>query len=133
MQPLWDGLSQPVWQEGPHRRPPGDLLPAFVVGIFCVRKVVVVLLCHVRLIHERNLLKETLQLEVAIGTQELHLGCALYDLSIVLIGAGQDVERQVDTTQVVVEACPDRTEWPVGSHHANTLFQTVERFTIREV
>ena len=110
-----------------------DLLPAFVVGIFCVREVVVILFCHVRFVHERNLLEQALQLEVTIGTQELHLSCTLYDGIIVLICTCQDIERQVDTTQIVIETCPDRAEWPVGGHHTNTLFQTVERFTIREV
>ena len=110
-----------------------NLLPALVVGVFRVRKVVVVLFRHVGLVHEWNLLEQALQLEVSVSTQELHLGSTLLDGGVLLIGAGQNVERQTYAAQIIVETCPNRAERPVGSHHASALFQAVEWFTIREV
>ena len=69
-----------------------NLLPALVVGILRVRHVVIVVLCHVQFVDKRNLLEQALQLEVAIGTQELHLGSALLDGSIALVSLVQHVE-----------------------------------------
>ena len=69
-----------------------NLLPAFVVGIFSVREVIVVLFCHVELVDERNLLEQALQLEMTIGTQELHLSGTLLDSAVVLVGNIQHVE-----------------------------------------
>ena len=69
-----------------------DLLPALVVRVFGVREGIVVVLCHVLLVHERNLLKQTLQLEVTIGTEKLHLSSTLLDSSIFLISLCQHVE-----------------------------------------
>ena len=110
-----------------------DLLPAFVVGIFGVRKSVVVGFLHVGLVHERNLLEETLQLEVTIGAEELHLSSTLLDDGALLISTCKDVERKADTRKIVVELVPDGAEWPVGGHHTGALLKAVERFAIGEI
>ena len=56
-----------------------NLLPTLVVTILRVRQVHIVSLCHVQLVHERNLLEQTLQLEMTVSTQELHLASTLLD------------------------------------------------------
>ena len=64
-----------------------NLLPTFVVAILRVREIIVVFLLHIWLVDKRNLLEQTLQLEVSIGTQELHLCRTLLNLRIVLVGS----------------------------------------------
>ena len=71
-----------------------DLLPALVVGVLGVRQVVIVVLGHVQFVDKGNLLEQTLQLEMSVGTQEQHLAGALLDGGIVLVSLIQHVERQ---------------------------------------
>ena len=110
-----------------------DLLPAFIVGVLGVRKCVVVGFLHVELVHERNLLEETLQLEMTIGAEELHLGSTLLDDGALLVGTCKDVERKADTREIVIELVPDGAERPIGGHHTRALLQAVERFAIGEI
>ena len=92
-----------------------DLLPALVIRVLGILQIVIVILCHIKLVDKRNLLEQTLQLEVSVGTQELHLGRTLLDGCIALVGSSQNVKRQADTREIVVQLSPDRAEVPVGS------------------
>ena len=109
-----------------------DLLPTFIVGVLCVREIVIVILRHVQLVHKRNLLEQALQLEVAVGAEEPHLGGTLLDSGVLLVGAGEDVERQADTRQVLVELVPDGVEGPVAGVYANAHLKAVERLAVAE-
>ena len=110
-----------------------DLLPTLIIGVFCIREIVVVLFGHIRFVHEWDFLEQTLQLEMSVGTQELHLSSTLLNGGIPLVSTSQNIERETDTWEIIIETSPDRAEWPVGSHHTWALFQTVERLTIRKV
>ena len=110
-----------------------DLLPAFVVGIFRIREVVVVIFLHVGFVDEGNLLEQAFHLEVTIGAQELHLCRSLTDGGILLISSAQHVERQGDTGEVVVKTFPDGREGPGFCVVADASLQMMERLTVREV
>ena len=69
-----------------------NLLPAFVVAVLRVRQGHVGILGHVQLVDERNLLEQTLQLEMSVSTQELHLASTLLDGRVCLVGFCQHVE-----------------------------------------
>ena len=73
-----------------------DLLPSLVVRIFGVGDVLDVIFLQAGLVDERNLLEQALQLEVAIGTQEQHLGRTLLNGRIVLVGSGQHTQAEIN-------------------------------------
>ena len=74
-----------------------NLLPTLIVRVLCIRDLLDVIVCQAEFIDKRNLLEQTLQLEVSIGTEELHLGDALLNISITLICCAQYIETEVDT------------------------------------
>ena len=54
-----------------------DKLPTLIVGILCVRQIVIVLDSEIGVCNKRDVLVQTFQEEVAVSTQELHLGHTL--------------------------------------------------------
>ena len=105
-----------------------DELPALVVGILTVRQVVILVVGHVLVHHERNVLVEALQQEVCIGSQELHLGHALL-LHVVVAGVEQ-CDGAVHTREAVVQAYPHVVDIPVGGEHALLHFQLMEHVAV---
>ena len=103
-------------------------LPTLVVGICTVRQAVVLVVSQVLVDNKRDMLIQTLQQEVTIGTQELHLGQSL--LLHVEIAHVQQGNGTVHTRETVIQAHPHVVDVPVGGEHTLLDFQLMEHVTV---
>ena len=107
-----------------------DQLPALIIGIFGIGERVIVGLFHVRFYHERDVLIEAFEQEMAIRTQEFHLTQTLR-LQLIRIRHGvKRVYSRIDTAQTIVETYPHVVDIPIGSHNTLADLQLVEYITI---
>ena len=108
-----------------------DNLPTLVVGILCVGEVVIVLDGEVGVCNERNVLVQTLEEEVAVSTEELHLS---HTLVLERIGCGVELlelsQCCVDTRDAVVQTLPHIADVPVGSKDALRNLELVEHVAV---
>ena len=103
-------------------------LPTLVVRELTVRQVVVLVVSQVLVDNKRDMLIQTLQQEVTIGTQELHLGQSL--LLHVEIALVQQGNGTVHTRETVIQAHPHVVDVPVGGEHTLLDFQLMEHVTV---
>ena len=103
-------------------------LPTLVVRELTVRQVVVLVVSQVLVDNKRDMLIQTLQQEVTIGTQELHLGQSL--LLHVEIALVQQGNGTVHTRETVIQAYPHVVDVPVGGEHTLLDFQLMEHVAV---
>ena len=69
-----------------------DLLPGLVVSVLSIGEVEVVVLCQIRLVHERNVLEQALKLEVSVSPEEQHLCGTLLNDVVALVCLCQHIQ-----------------------------------------
>ena len=108
----------------------GNELPALVVGVGVVTQRFVVGLGHVGRNNKRHVLVQTLQQEVPVRTEELHLAQALCLERITVIHGVERVNGGIHTAQTVVQTYPHVVDVPVGGHYALRYLQLVEHIAV---
>ena len=107
-----------------------DELPTLVVGVLGVGQLVILVIGQVLVDDKGDVLVQTLEQEVAIGTQELHLGQALRLHVVAVVSLLEQSNGTVHARQAVVQPYPHVINVPVGGEYTLLDFKLMEHVTV---